>query len=507
MDNYQQLITDLRRTFGTGKTRSLSWRRSQLEGIVKMVDENRDEIVAAMKEDLSKPKSETILMEVIQVRNDAIQHLNNLDKWLEREKISKSIELIMDNVYIQRDPLGVVLIMGAWNYPFQLALMPAVGAIAAGNCVVLKPSEVSPATAFVVEKLCRKYLDNDTFQIVQGGVTETTALLSERFDMIFYTGSTSVGRIVATAAAKHLTPVILELGGKSPCYVCPSSDLNISARRIVWGRFCNTGQTCIAPDYILCPSEIQPELVRQLKKALVAFFGDDPQHCESFGRIVNKRNFDRIKRLIDDAPSDKIVVGGKTDVESRFIAPTIIQNATADMLCMQEEIFGPVLPILTVKDEDAAIDFINSREKPLALYVFTKKSSIKEKFLNQTSSGSTCVNDTIMQAGISGLPFGGVGESGCGAYHGKFTLETFCHRKGVLEKKQGMEKLNDIRYPPYTDKKLKFLERLMAKGPSRRQFGLFLPIMLFSVIIGFILKVGWQIPPLNYILKFISNKR
>lgn len=364
-----------------------------------MVDENRDEIISALKTDLGKPKTEGVAMEIIQVRNEAVQHLNNLDKWLEREKVPKSLELIMDNVYIQRDPLGVVLIMGAWNYPFQLALMPAVGAIASGNCVVLKPSEVSPATADLVEKLCRKYLDNETFQIIQGGVAETTDLLTERFDLIFYTGSTSVGRIVAQAAAKYLTPVVLELGGKSPCYVCPSSDLSISAKRIIWGRFCNTGQTCIAPDYVLCTPEIQGPLIKELKKALVTFFGDDPKNCESYGRIVNKRHFDRVKRLIDDASKEKIAIGGEMDASEKFIAPTVIQDASVDMLCMKEEIFGPVLPIVTVKNEDEAIDFINDREKPLALYLFTKKKDVKEKILNQTSSGSTCVNDTVMQAG------------------------------------------------------------------------------------------------------------
>lgn len=488
MDGYHEQINDLRQTFQSGKTLPLKWRKNQLEAMIRLLDENRDDIVSALKSDLGKPRTEGIVMEIVQVRNEAMQHLNNLEDWLKREKVKKSIELLMDGVFIQRDPLGIVLIMGAWNYPLQLALMPAIGAIAAGNCVVLKPSEVSPVTANLVEKLCRKYLDNDAFQVVQGGVTETTALLTERFDMIFYTGSTSVGRIVSMAAAKHLTPVILELGGKSPCYVCPSSNLEVSARRIVWGRFCNTGQTCIAPDYVLCPPEIQGKLIQEFKKAIVSFFGDDPKNCESYGRIVNKRHFDRVKRLIDDVPKEKIAIGGNMDSSEKFISPTVVQDASTDLLCMQEEIFGPVLPIIPVKNEDEAIKFITEREKPLALYAFTKKNNVKEKILKQTTSGSVCINDTVMQAGVSGLPFGGVGESGCGAYHGKFTLETFCHRKGVLEKKQGMEKLNGIRYPPYTEKKLKYLEMLMTKGPSRRQFGLFLPIMLFSVIIGFILK-------------------
>jgi aldehyde dehydrogenase (NAD+) len=330
---------------------------------------------------------------------------------------------------IHKDPLGVVLIIAPWNYPFQLMMAPLVGAIAAGNCAVLKPSEVAPATSALFAKFIPRYVDPDCFPVVEGAVKETTELLNEQFDHIFYTGNGSVGRIVMAAAAKHLTPVTLELGGKSPVIVDSTADLDITAKRIVWAKFVNAGQTCVAPDYILVEDRVHDALVHRMVACIREFYGDDPQQSPDFARVVNARHHQRLMKLLG---AGEIVAGGKGDEADRYIAPTIIKDVPEDAPVMQDEIFGPILPVLSVPSVDAAMAFINRRPKPLALYLFSSDERTHERVLKRTTSGGVTINHGWLHLGVPDLPFGGVGESGMGAYHGKRSFDVFSHQKAVL---------------------------------------------------------------------------
>jgi aldehyde dehydrogenase (NAD+) len=352
--------------------------------------------------------------------------------------------------------LGVVLIISPWNYPLQLLLVPLVGAIAAGNCAVLKPSEITPAMSDLFARRLPNYVDRESIQVVEGGVAETTALLAERFDHIFYTGNGTVGRIVMEAAAKHLTPVTLELGGKSPCIVDQHTDLDVAAKRIIWGKFFNAGQTCVAPDYVLVQQAIEDALLARMKQTLVEFFGDDPSKSPDYGRIVNERHHQRLMKLLPG--SGEVVAGGVGDEEKRYIAPTILRNVPADAPVMADEIFGPILPVLKYAGIDEAIARVNARPKPLALYLFTNDEEVQKRVLERTSSGGVTVNHTLLHLTVPALPFGGVGASGLGAYHGKFSFETFSHRKSVLIKPTWLD-LKFI-YPPYDKTKRKLVRWL-----------------------------------------------
>jgi len=449
------------------------------------LDEEEEVLCDALAKDLNKSKTEALLMEVKFVRNDVIMTLDNLEKWMSPEYVKKNLPVMMDNVYIKREPYGVVLIMGAWNYPVQLTIGPMIGALAAGNCVVLKPSEMAEATAELLERIIPKYLDKDCVRVVNGGVAETTALLKERFDYILYTGNSMVGKIIYEAAAKHLTPVTLELGGKCPVYIDASSDLELTARRVMWGRMVNCGQTCIAADYIMCTKEIQDKLIPLFKAALKEYYGEDPQKSKSFGRVINGRHFKRLQGLLS---SGTVAIGGQSDEQDKYIAPTVLTNVKPTEPAMRDEIFGPILAMMPVADLEEAIQFINSREKPLALYVFTKEPGVTQKILDRTSSGGVTVNDVTMHAAVNTLPFGGVGNSGIGAYHGKFTFDTFSHRRAVLEKKQSMEFVNKMRYPPYSNDKLKKLSWIMTKQPAKKGIRAWLPLILLGIVLGIALK-------------------
>jgi aldehyde dehydrogenase (NAD+) len=349
-----------------------------------------------------------------------------------------------------------VLIISPWNYPIQLLLGPLVGALAAGNTALLKPSEMAPHTAAALAELVPRYLDSDSIKVVEGGVPETTALLKERFDHIFFTGNGTVGRIVMRAAAEHLTPVTLELGGKSPCIVDRSVDLEVAAKRIAWAKFFNAGQSCTSVDYVLVHQSMEDALVHRLEAAVREFYGDDPKESPDFARIVNERHHQRLSELLSEG---ELVCGGETDAETRYIAPTIIRGVTRDMKVMKEEIFGPILPVVSVRDIDEAIDFVNAGDKPLALYVFSRSAKRVKRVLRETSSGGACINECIAHMVVPELPFGGVGESGMGAYHGRASFETFSHRKSVLEKSTKVDP--PVRYPPYTDEKAKWMRRLL----------------------------------------------
>lgn len=486
MASFSQEVKACRDAFNSGKTLVIEKRREYLEALLRLLDEQGEALADALKKDLNKPKYESMVFEVNFVRNELVCQLDHLEEWATPRKAGKNLLTMMDGVFIKPEPLGVVLIMSAWNYPIQLTLGPLCGALAAGNTVIIKPSEMAENIAALLEKIIPQYLPSDIVKVINGDIPETTALLKERFDYILYTGNSAVAKIIYESAAKHLTPVTLELGGKSPVYLDPSSDLEIAARRIMWGRMVNSGQTCIAPDYVMCPKEVAPEFVDRCRSVLKEYYGDDIQKSEDFCRIINDRHFNRIKNLMKGA---KIAVGGKTDEKDRFIEPTIITDVKPTDPVMQDEIFGPVLPVMTVNDEDEAIAFINSREKPLALYIFSKNQKCIDKIMSRTSSGGTTVNDTLLHPSIETLPFGGVGNSGMGAYHGKFSFDTFSHKRACLVRKQAMEGINKIRYPPYTDQKLSFINKVLVKNPSRgRGLKTWFMVLVVGICLGLFLK-------------------
>jgi aldehyde dehydrogenase (NAD+) len=450
------LVAGLRATFETGRTRPEAWRREQLGGILRMLDERQADIVAALHDDLGKPELEAWGAEVAFTRSETELCVSKLASWMKPERVRTPLLAQPGRSRIVREPLGVVLIIGPWNYPFQLVMGPLAGALAAGNCAVVKPSEVSASTSALLARFLPEYVDPACVRVVEGGVPETTALLATRFDHVFYTGNGTVGRIVMQAAAKHLTPVTLELGGKSPCIVDRDVDLEVAARRIAWGKFYNAGQTCVAPDYLLVHEAVHDALLDRLKATLRSFYGDDPRKSPDYGRIVNDRHHRRLVKLL---ASGALVAGGEADEADRYIAPTILRDVSPDAPAMGEEIFGPILPVLRVAGIDEAISFVNGRDKPLALYVFSSNAEVIDRVVARTSSGGVTVNHAWMHLVVPGLPFGGVGESGMGAYHGRRSFDTFTHHKSVLEKGTLLDP--PIMYPPYDETKQKWLRRLM----------------------------------------------
>eukprot|EP00127_Corallochytrium_limacisporum_P002372 Clim_evm13s119 gene=Clim_evmTU13s119 len=476
-------VQRVKRAFATGKSKDLAWRKKQIRAIGNMVKENCAAIVKAMQADLwNKAKFEIELSEVAGVISECVEALNNLDKWVRPQPQSKSIMHIGAGCYIEPQPKGVVLVISAWNYPVSLLLNPAVDALAAGNMVVLKPSEITAHTAALMTQLLPKYLDRDAFTVVNGAVKETTELLGSRFDHIIYTGNCQVGKIVMTRAAEHLTPVTLEMGGKCPVVIDSNVDLETTANRLTWGKWMNAGQTCIAPDYILCPPELQDKLVAELKKSLEKFYGSDAAKSEDYCHIVSDRQFNRLKALLDK--SGQPAVGGKTDSSKRYIEPTIFKDVSPSHPLMEEEIFGPILPIVPIRDVDEAVKFINAREKPLALYVFSKDKKMVEFVKNNTSSGGFMSNHTILHAGVLTLPFGGTGNSGMGAYHGYTGFMEFSHKRAVLTKPHGLEFMNKDLYAPYTEETLEKLKKLLFKEMPAEGTSMSSMLLKGSVLVG-----------------------
>ena len=427
----EALLARLRATFRTGRTRRIQWRTAQLRHMRSMLTEHREDFAKVLHADLGKSVNEVNLTEVDFTIGEIDHTLAHLDEWLRPEPVPVPDFLGDAKAWTQYDPLGVVLVIAPWNYPAQLLLVPVVGALAAGNCVVAKPSELAPATSALLAELLPRYLDTDAVAVCEGGVAETTALLEQRFDHIFYTGNGAVGRIVMAAAARHLTPVTLELGGKCPAFVDRGTDLAAVAQRLAEGKFLNAGQTCVAPDYVLADPETARALEAPLTAAIEEMFGPDPAASPEYGRIVNERHFDRLAALLG---SGRIVTGGATDRERRYIAPTVLADVSPDAPVMAEEIFGPILPIVEVPGLEEAIDFINEREKPLALYAFTDSATTRERLAAETSSGGLAFGIPVYHLTVPDLPFGGVGESGMGRYHGRYSVETFSHRKALLDK-------------------------------------------------------------------------
>ncbi|MGW0422309.1 aldehyde dehydrogenase family protein [Streptomyces sp. NPDC003015] len=429
------VVARLRATFRSGRTKPVEWRTTQLRRLREMLTEKGTELAAALHADLGKSSTEAFRTEIDFTIREIDHTLDHLADWLRPEPAPVPAHLGADaTARTQYDPLGVVLVIAPWNYPAQLLLAPVVGALAAGNAVVAKPSELAPATSAAVARLLPAYLDTDAVAVVEGGIPETTALLAERFDHIFYTGNGTVGRVVLRAAAEHLTPVTLELGGKSPAFVDRDADLTVVADRLARGKFLNAGQTCVAPDYVLTDPDTAAALEPLLASAVEKLYGSDPADSGEYGRIINERHFDRLTGLLD---SGRTVVGGTSDRTSKYIAPTVLADVDPDSPVMGEEIFGPILPIVTVPGLDAAIDFINDRDKPLALYVFTDSDTTRRRIADETSSGGLGYGLPLAHLTVSDLPFGGVGESGMGNYHGRYSIETFSHRKAILEKPLG----------------------------------------------------------------------
>jgi aldehyde dehydrogenase (NAD+) len=461
-ENKQQVtaalaVAKLRASFDRGISRPLEFRRTQLAGIARFLKECERQIEVALYEDMRRPAFDVYPSEIALIASEAALAIRKLGSWTKPKRVATSLAGQPGRSLIYREPLGVVLIIGPWNYPLQLVLLPLVGAIAAGNCAVLKPSELAPATGLLIASRLPDFVSDECIKIVEGGVPETTALLAERFDHIFYTGGGTVGRVVMEAAAKHLTPVTLELGGKSPCLVDQHADLDVSARRIVWGKFYNAGQTCVAPDYVLAHESIEGALIDRMKQTLQQFFGDRPQASPDYGRIISARHHQRLMKLLD--ASGELVAGGDSDADDRYIAPTILRNVSVNGPLMSEEIFGPILPVLRVSGIDEAISFVNARPKPLALYLFTNDRQVQTKVLERTTSGGVTVNHTLLHLTVPTLPFGGVGASGMGAYHGKATFDTFSHCKSVLVKPTWLDPW--FFYPPYSTAKKRWVRRLI----------------------------------------------
>lgn len=447
----------LRAAFASGRTKPLSWRRAQLRALRDMLVRERPVFEQALKADLGKSPVEAHTTEIGFVVNEIDHTLKHLSSWLRPQRVPVPVSLAPAKARRVREPLGTVLVIAPWNYPVNLSLAPLVGAVAAGNTVVLKPSELAPATSAALAELLPRYLDTEAIAVVEGGVPESTALLEERFDHIFYTGNGAVGRIVMAAAAKYLTPVTLELGGKSPAVVEPGVDLATTARRLAWGKFTNAGQTCVAPDYVLAIGDTAEPLQRELAAAITEMFGEEPAASADYGRIVNERHFARLTALLE---SGTVVAGGRHDREDLYIAPTVLGDVDPSSPIMAEEIFGPILPVIRVADLDEAIAFVNERDKPLALYGFTDSEETKRRLTTETSSGGLAFGLPIAHLAVPDLPFGGVGESGMGAYHSVASVDTFSHTKSVLDKSLFMDTMR-VAYAPITGLKEKLLRRLL----------------------------------------------
>ena len=452
--NYQNILTSQKAFFRTQKTKNLKFRKLNLEKLKKLITENEEILYEAIEKDFGKSKFETYITEISFILKDIDYYLKNLNSLSKPKKVKTNLANQFGTSKIYSEPLGCILVIGAWNYPYQLSLSPLIAALAAGNCCILKPSEVAENTMKAMAKLINENFDSDYLTVFEGGIDETTEILKLKFDKIFFTGSTKVGKIVYKAAAENLTPVTLELGGKSPAIVTKNADLDIAAKRIVWGKFLNAGQTCVAPDYILAHENIQNELLEKLKFYINKF--NYEANSEQYTKIINQKNFNRLVKLIN---YDKIYIGGNFEENNLYIEPTILQNIDWNDEVMKEEIFGPILPVIAFNDFDYILNEILQHEKPLAAYLFSNNSKEKENFTNTLSFGGGCINDVVMHLGNEKLPFGGVGNSGIGSYHGKYGFETFSHQKAILDKKTWGEP--DLKYPPYSQNKIKWMKKLL----------------------------------------------
>ncbi|KAG9313353.1 Aldehyde/histidinol dehydrogenase [Chiua virens] len=461
LDEISQIHADLRKTFRAGKLKPIDARKTQILQLAYLLKDNYDRFNKAFAQDLGRPSLEVSFLELDSTISDCKIAYDRVDKWARTEKAPFNVNFAALRPVIRKEPKGVVLSISPFNYPVWLALGPMIGALAAGNCFVLKPSELSPATSGLLAELIPKYLDSDVVRVVLGGVPETTKLLELPWDHILYTGNGRVARIVCAAAAKTLSPVSLELGGKSPVVIDPKCDLKTAAKRIMWGKCVNAGQTCVAPDYLLVPEDAQDTVIQALKEAHDEFYPNGAVASSDLSHIINKQHFGRIKGLLDRT-SGMIVFGGQTDESRLFIAPTVVKGVKGDDALMSEELFGPVLPVVPVKDVNEAIEFINERDHPLTLYVFSQDSSFKNKVFDNTQSGSAIANDTLLHCAADGLPFGGIGPSGSGSHTRKFTFDMFTHQRSSIDSPSWVDMILGSRYPPYNEKKESWLKSALG---------------------------------------------
>ena len=448
-------IVHLREPVTSGRTRSLAWRLEQLERLETALRLGEDTILAALAEDLRKPAVEA-WFEISAVYQEIRLFRRCLRQWLKPQVVPIPLVFQPARAKVVAEPLGCVLIIGAWNYPLLLLLRPLVAAVGAGNTAVLKPSEHAPHTAALMAGLIEQHFPGNVVAVVQGGPDTARALLAERFDHIFFTGGAHTGRLVMQQAAQHLTPVTLELGGKNPCLVAADANIPLAARRIAWGRFLNAGQTCIAPDHVLIAAEARDQFLRETCLAIKTFYGTEPQNSPDYGRIVNQQQFQRLAALL---AGRTVACGGRLDADDRYISPTVVEVESRDDPLMAEELFGPILPVLPVPDMETAIAAVNSRSKSLVLYLFSSQQDLHERLLSRTSSGAVCFNDVVIQSAMATLPFGGVGDSGMGAYHGRAGFEQLSHRRSVLTRWQNLD--CPQRYPPYGNR-LPLIRRLLG---------------------------------------------
>lgn len=455
MKEYTSVLAKQRAFFASGRPKCLTFRINSLKRLEAWIKEHDAEVMKALKQDLNKAPFEAYATEIGVVLDELRYAIKHVGQWSRDRHVGSSIKNFPAACYIKPEPYGVVLIMSPWNYPFMLSVAPLIGALAAGNCAVVKPSAYSPYTSALIDRMLRDVFDESHVAVVLGGRRENEHLLAEKFDYICFTGSGTVGKTVMEAAAKHLTPITLELGGKSPCIVDETANLKLAARRIVWGKFINAGQTCVAPDYVMVHNSVKDALLREMIRYIKKFFGERPCENEDYAKIINEKHFNRLLGLLD---REHIVLGGESNAKTLQIAPTLLDGVTWDSPVMQEEIFGPLLPVLTFDSLALAAERIQARPKPLALYLFTTDSRHEKNILRNLSFGGGCVNDTVVHLSIPRMPFGGVGESGMGGYHGKFGFETFSHHKSILKKSLLLD--IPLRYPPYKQLYLNLLKRL-----------------------------------------------
>lgn len=454
--NIEEIVQTQREYFREGKTKSINFRIEALKKLRKVIKEYESDINEALKKDLNKSAFESYMTEVGMTLHALSNMEKNIRKWARTRHVQTPFAQFHAKSFIIPEPYGLTLVIAPWNYPFLLSMEPLIGAIAAGNCCILKPSEYAPATSAILARIMKESFRMKYITVIEGGIEENTILLDQRFDYIFYTGGVTVGKIVMEKASKNLTPITLELGGKSPCIVDESANLELAAKRIVFGKYLNAGQTCVAPDYLLVHKSVKEELIKYLKKYIHEFMGENPLKCDNYAKIINKRHFDRLLLLMEE---EYIAHGGKSDEKSLKIEPTILDHITEQSFIMQEEIFGPILPIMTFDQISEVELFIVNKEKPLALYLFTTNKEVENKILNNISFGGGCINDTIIHLATSNMPFGGVGNSGMGAYHGKASFDTFTHYKSIVKKYNWIDL--PIRYLPYTELKLKLMKKFL----------------------------------------------
>lgn len=452
----ESTVAAQRAYFAKGETLNVAFRKEALRRLRETILSREAQINAALQQDLGKSPSESYMCEVGMTLSELSYTLAHIDRWARRHSVLTPLAQFHARSFTVHNPYGVVLIMSPWNYPFMLTMEPLIGALAAGNCALLKPSAYAPATSAVIREIIAACFPPEYVAVVEGGRKENQALLEQRFDYIFFTGGVTVGKEVMRKAAEHLTPVSLELGGKSPCVVDATAKLDLAARRLAFGKLLNCGQTCVAPDYLLIDRRVKDEFIALLKKHIAAMTGGDALANAQVVHMINRKHYDRVMGLIDPA---KVVLGGQGDPETLRIQPTIMDNVTADDAIMQEEIFGPVLPVIAYDSLDEAVGFINSREHPLALYLFSEDKRTQERFLKSVPFGGGCINDTIIHLATSRMGFGGVGHSGMGSYHGRKSFETFSHEKSIVDKSTWMDM--PVRYMPYSPIKDKLLRMFL----------------------------------------------